>query len=116
MRAFVLSILCTAALPISAAQGAVMTIGGPLSHLCYESALAADSRAEALDGCTRALEEESLTTPDRAATLVNRGILFMSGGHYADADADFDAALKIEQVCRRLAEQGLPSPSHGRRP
>lgn len=104
MRAFVLSILCTAALPISAAQGAVMTIGGPLSHLCYESALAADSRAEALDGCTRALEEESLTTPDRAATLVNRGILFMSGGHYADADADFDAALKIEP---RLADGWL---------
>lgn len=94
MRAFVLSLFCTA-LPISAAQGAVLTIGGPLSHLCYESALAGDSRSEALEGCTRALDEESLSTPDRAATYVNRGIVQMSGGHYAEADSDFDTALKM---------------------
>ena len=95
MRAFVLSLFCTA-LPFSAAQGAVLTIGGPLSHLCYESALASDSRSAAIEGCTRALEEESLSTSDRAATLVNRGILFMSGGHYAEADTDFDSALKLD--------------------
>lgn len=95
MRAFVVSFLCTA-LPISAAQGAVLTVGGPLSQICYQSALAGDSRSAALEGCTRALEEESLTRPDRAATLVNRGIVLMGGGHYAAADGDFDAALKLE--------------------
>jgi tetratricopeptide (TPR) repeat protein len=95
IRAIVLSFLCTA-LPISAAQGAVLTVGGPLSHLCYESALSGDSRSAALEGCTRALEEESLTGPDRAATLVNRGIVLMDGGHYAEADGDFDAALKLD--------------------
>jgi len=95
MRAFVLSFLCTA-LPISAAQGAVLTVGGPLSQICYKSALAGDGRSVALEGCTRALEEESLTKPDRAATLVNRGIVLMSGRHYAEADGDFDAALRLD--------------------
>lgn len=95
MRAFVLACLCTA-LPLSAAQGAVLTVGGPLSHLCYEAALGGDSTATSLEGCTRALEEESLTSTDRAATYVNRGILFMDAGHYADADADFDTALRLD--------------------
>lgn len=95
MRAFVVSFLC-AAFPISAAQAAVLTVGGPLSQICYRSALAGDGRSGALEGCTRALEEESLTRPDRAATLVNRGIVLMSGGHYAEADGDFDTALKLE--------------------
>jgi tetratricopeptide (TPR) repeat protein len=103
MRAFVVSFLCTA-LPISAAQGAVLTVGGPLSHICYESALAGDSRPAALEGCTRALEEEALTTPDRAATLVNRGIVLMGGGNYAEADGDFDAALRLD---RRLPDGWL---------
>ena len=97
MRAFVFSLLCTV-LPASAVQGAVLTVGGPLSHLCYESALGADGRAAALEGCTRALEEESLTRGDRAATLVNRGIVSMSGGRYAEADSDFDAALKLNET------------------
>lgn len=96
MRAFVLSLICTA-LPISAAQGAVLSVGGPLSYMCYKSANSADGSPAALEGCTRALDEESLTTPDRAATLVNRGIVLMSGGHYAEADGDFDSALKLNQ-------------------
>lgn len=93
-------ILATAAvaaiLPLSAAPGAVLTLGGPLSHLCYQSALGADGRSSAIEGCTRALEEESLSTPDKAATYVNRGIVLMSSGRYLEADADFDTALALE--------------------
>lgn len=99
MKAFVLSTAAVAALatvPLSAANGAVLTLGGALSHLCYQSALSADGRSAALEGCTRALDEESLATPDRAATYVNRGIVRMSGGRFTDADADFDAALRLQ--------------------
>jgi hypothetical protein len=86
--------IASLAIPLStAAQGAVFTIGGPLSKLCYESALSKDDRSFALDGCTRALHEEGLMSRDRAATYVNRGILHMVAGHPKDADADFDAAL-----------------------
>jgi tetratricopeptide (TPR) repeat protein len=83
--------------PLYAANGAVLTIGGPLSRLCYESALSQDGRGFAVDGCTRALHEEGLLAPDRAATYVNRGILQMVSGHARDADADFDAALALDQ-------------------
>jgi tetratricopeptide (TPR) repeat protein len=84
-------------IPLSPAHSAIFTIGGPLSRLCYESALSRDGRAFAVDSCTRALQEEGLLAPDRAATYVNRGILHMVAGHATDADADFDVALKLDQ-------------------
>lgn len=84
------------AVPLAAAHSAVFTVGGPLSKLCYESALGQDNRAAAIDGCTRALDEEALLPRDRAATFVNRGILKMVSRQYRDADADFDAALALD--------------------
>jgi tetratricopeptide (TPR) repeat protein len=96
MKAFVLFTAGIFGIAVPGSAGAaVLTLGGPLSTLCYQSALAADSRSSALDGCTRALNEEALGTPDRAATYVNRGIVLMSGGRLREADSDFDAALKL---------------------
>src|SRR5580765_1539089 len=100
MKAFVVSTAAAAALaiiPQSSANAAVQTFGGPLAKVCYEHALAGDGRSFAIDGCTRALEEEALPASDQAATYVNRGIVYMSAGRYALADADFDAALKLNQ-------------------
>jgi tetratricopeptide (TPR) repeat protein len=88
--------VATLALPLSAAQSAVFTLGGPLSKLCYEAAAARDDRQSALDSCTRSLDEEGLLKPDRAATYVNRGILHMVRGDDADADADFNEAANLE--------------------
>lgn len=93
--AFVALIASTIA-PLTSANGAVVTVGGPLAKLCYEAARSADGRSFAVDACTRALNEDALLTPDLAATHVNRGIVLMSGNHYADADADFDAALRLD--------------------
>ncbi len=61
MKAFVLSTVAAVAaiLPWSAANGAVLTIGGPLASLCYRAALAHDARASATEVCTRAINEES---------------------------------------------------------
>ena len=97
MKAFVLSTVAAtlAIIPTSTAIGAVQTYGGPLAKVCYTHALAAYGGASAVDGCTRALEEESLPAPDRAATYVNRGIVYMSAGRLTEADADFDSALRI---------------------
>ena len=82
-------------IPLSGAAGAILTLGGPLSHLCYKSAQAGDGRSSEIEGCTRALQEESLSAPDRAATYVNRGIVLMNAGHFSEADADFDSALSL---------------------
>jgi tetratricopeptide (TPR) repeat protein len=85
-----------ASLAISgSANAAVRSLGGPLSQNCYEAALSHDVRSFAIDGCTRALNEEGLLDPDRAATFVNRGILQMTAGRLSSADSDFDDALEI---------------------
>ena len=84
-----------ALVPLSAANAAIYTVGGPLAEQCYQAALAQDDRGSAVDGCTRALNEEGLPKPDRAATFVNRGIVHMVRGHSAEADADFNAALAL---------------------
>lgn len=97
MKVFILAAGITATLlPPSAADSAVITLGGPLSRICYESALARDTRNSAVDNCTRSLSEEPLTNPDRAATLVNRGILEMISGNDGGAEADFNAALAVD--------------------
>jgi len=83
--------------PLCAAGSAVLTVGGPLSRLCYEAALGRDDRDSAVGGCTLALQQEPLMNTDRAATFVNRGILNMIRGQGRDADADFDAALALDR-------------------
>ncbi len=45
--------------------------------------------------CSKALESMSLSLPDRAATLVNRGILQLSSGQFDAAKASYDAALRL---------------------
>ena len=107
MKAFVLSTAAAAALaicPTSPARAAVQTLGGPLAKVCYDHAVAGEGRPFAIDGCTRALQEEGLLAPDQAATFVNRGIVYMSAGRFTEADADFDSALKINA---RLADGWL---------
>ena len=85
------------ALPLCAAQSAVISIGGPLSRSCYQAALSEDDGNTALDECTRALAEEAMSPSDRAATYVNRGILRMLRSKDADADSDFDSALALNR-------------------
>jgi len=98
MRSLTLAVgIAAIVAPASVAISAVLSVGGPLSRLCYESALGQDARDSAVDGCTRALQEEALMPRDRAATLVNRGIVNMIGGHDKDADADFDAAIAVDR-------------------
>jgi tetratricopeptide (TPR) repeat protein len=88
--------VAAAVAPLNPASAAVYTLGGPLAQNCYESAVSRDGRAFAIEGCTRALNEEGLLTPDRAATYVNRGIVFMVAGRAKQADADFDQALALD--------------------
>ena len=88
--------VATLALPVGAANAAVYSVGGPLAQECYEAAVSRDVRSFSVDECTRALTEEALLAPDRAATYVNRGILQMILGRDQSADADFDQALAID--------------------
>lgn len=85
------------ALAFSPVTGAVLTIGGPLSRSCYQSALERDDGGPAIESCTRALEEEGLSPGDKAATYVNRGILLMMRRSDVQADDDFNSAIQLDE-------------------
>ncbi len=51
--------------------------------------------ASDVEVCSKALESMSLSLNDRAATLVNRGVLQMSSGQFDEAKASYESALKL---------------------
>ena len=73
MRAFLLGCagLIVAAMP---AQAALNVFGSSLARQCYEAAMTASGTGAAL--CERALANDQMTSRDRAATFVNRGIIY----------------------------------------
>ncbi|HVF36747.1 MAG TPA: tetratricopeptide repeat protein [Sphingomicrobium sp.] len=81
-----------------AANAAVITVGGGYAQSCSLAAGAQDAGRQAMDSCNRALTEEALTPEERVATLVNRGILHLRRVNLREANADFDAALRLDQA------------------
>jgi tetratricopeptide (TPR) repeat protein len=77
------------------AGASVVTVGGSYAVSCYEAAESQTANFQSLDACDRAIAEEALMPRDRAATHVNRGILYLRRGSLAEADADFNRALAI---------------------
>lgn len=94
MNALSLALAAALGIPAASATAAVVTIGSPLALDCYTWAERRDDRPDALETCTRALKDP-LDLDNRAATLVNRGVLRMIRNDLAGAEADFDAALAL---------------------
>lgn len=94
MKALSLALAAALAVPAASATAAVVTIGNPLALDCYNWAERRDQRPDALETCSRALKEP-LDVDDRAATLVNRGVIRMIHQDLAGAETDFNAALAL---------------------
>jgi tetratricopeptide (TPR) repeat protein len=97
--------LCAALSPAVSADTAgaqSMTVLGSdtSARTCYLAASTAARSDIADDGalgsCTRALKRHDLSSRDRMATFVNRGILYMAGRNLDAAAADFESALALE--------------------
>jgi len=71
-----------------------VSIGNSTARDCYEAAIARSTDRNSFYHCNLALDQEGLNSEDRAATLVNRGVLYLRGHNYRSAGRDFDAALK----------------------
>jgi tetratricopeptide (TPR) repeat protein len=78
------------------ASGAAFVIGGGLADACSRFALEGRSDDYSLSTCTYALETESLVKRDRAATLVNRGVIQLRRKAFAAANRDFDTAIRLQ--------------------
>jgi len=87
--------LIAVGLGASTAQAAALVLGGGDGEACYRAALHGASDRQSLLHCARALDDEPLTPKDRASTHINRGGILVNRKAYAEAMADFDAALKL---------------------
>ena len=107
----IFAIAAAAGLWASAALADVTIIGNGLAADCSASARSVagngPSRAEAVQQCTLALQNEALTPHETAATYVNRGVLRLASRDFASARADFDAALRVEpNLAEALTNRG----------
>ncbi len=79
-----------------AARAAEMVLGSGSAHSCYDAALHGRADSIAVRSCDDALSDDRLSRHDRAATYVNRGILYLHRHSADDAAADFSSAVRIE--------------------
>jgi tetratricopeptide (TPR) repeat protein len=77
------------------AEASVKVIGGGLGRQCYEYARAGHASDSGIEVCNQALAERSLSEEDRAATLVNRGILQMYAKQNQLALESYESALRL---------------------
>lgn len=75
---------------------AAFVIGGGLASACSQFAINGRSDEYALNTCSLALETESLIRRNRAATLVNRGVIQLRRKAFPAANRDFDAAIRLQ--------------------
>ena len=73
----------------------ITVLGSGLSADCYHAAKAGRT-VGAVELCSRALHEETMTRATRAATFVNRGVLLMRDGKYDRAEEDYTLAERLD--------------------
>lgn len=78
------------------AGASVSVLGGSYARECFGAAERNMNARQALPICDRALESETLSARDRAATYVNRGIIRMRTRDLDGAIADYDEALRVQ--------------------
>jgi tetratricopeptide (TPR) repeat protein len=97
MRWLIAGAALTAILALSnAANAAVTVIGGGLAEACSNAAITGKSDRKFEELCTRAIDEEALTSRDRAGTYVNRGVLKLRRANYDAAILDFNQAVRLK--------------------
>ena len=84
----------TAMIPAGAST---FSVGNSSARDCWQAAEANDYDRNAIYHCNLALEQEGLDSANRAATLVNRGILYMRNRNYSQAERDFDRAMRTDE-------------------
>lgn len=82
-------------IPPANAQMIVVYGRGPAQD-CYRAAAAGHDGRSAVALCNLALNHDFLTREDRAATFINRGVLYLRRGAETRALSDFDDALALD--------------------
>jgi tetratricopeptide (TPR) repeat protein len=77
------------------AQYPILVHGGGYARQCYEAVKDKVYPLKAIETCDIAIGQEDLSRSNLAATLVNRGIVFMRQQNYDRAMKDYDRALGL---------------------
>lgn len=77
------------------ASASAFVLGGGLANACSQFAVGGRSDDYSLSTCNYALETEILIKRDRAATLVNRGVIQLRRKNFDAANRDFDSAIRL---------------------
>ncbi len=80
----------------ASANASVVTVGGGFAESCYRAADGQTAKASELDACNQALAQQALTSEDKVATYVNRGILHLRRVNLDLANVDFDKAIALD--------------------
>ena len=106
--AYAVGVAGLATLAAGPASAAVTVVAGnDLARSCYQAAKDPDAHLDRIATCTAALEGQPLSMSDRAATLVNRGILHAHNGDAEAAIADYNASLKLDpDLAEAYADRG----------
>ncbi|HTO40600.1 MAG TPA: tetratricopeptide repeat protein [Rhizomicrobium sp.] len=92
---------------ISPANASVTVLGGGAASDCYKAAEFDGDPIKGVTTCTSALENISLSIQDRAATLINRGILKGRIDDLHGALADYNAGIKLnDQLGEGYVDRG----------
>jgi tetratricopeptide (TPR) repeat protein len=79
------------------AEASTLSLGNSAARDCWQAAEGRDYDRNAIYHCNVALEQEGLDPPNRAATLVNRGVLYMRNRNYSQAERDFSRAMATDE-------------------
>lgn len=80
----------------NAAPGAISVFSeGETAHNCFRAALYDSAPRPGIADCSAALDSGSLSPDDRAATLINRGILRERLSDFGEALEDYNAGLTL---------------------
>ncbi|OLF80874.1 hypothetical protein AWH62_14240 [Maricaulis sp. W15] len=98
MRLFVSLAALMVCMSTGPADAQLLVLGRSPAATCYDHALHQRDDTASLRDCDMAMQDIRVTRRDRAATLVNRGILNIHRGRATDAIADFDAAQRMDII------------------
>ena len=82
----------------ASANAAITVLGNGLAKSCYEAAEFGGEAHSGIITCTSALDDGTLSLRDRAATLINRGILRSRTDDAEGAIVDYDHGLKTDNT------------------
>ena len=80
------------------AAAGIASIGNSSARDCWQATEARDHDRNAIYHCNVALDTEGLDPANRAATLVNRGVLYMRNRDYNSAERDFNRAIRTDEA------------------